>query len=313
MAGGAATESTTATPGGVKSKPKSKPKRRSRSSAAAAEAEAETDDDTATATAPAAPPKGTLLQHAEAHLLSVSPSLAPLVAAHTCPLFTSVGLAEAVDPFTSLASGIISQQVSGAAARSIKAKFISLFEPNLTLESLRFPSPSLVLSLPLATLQTAGVSARKAAYLHSLATAFTAETATITPQFLATASDAEIVRELTKIHGIGQWSAEMFLMFALKRWDVFTVGDLGVQRGMAAWAGRDVNALKKAGGTGSGGKGGKSGKKWKYMAEQEMRELAEPFAPYRTLFCWYMWRCEGTDIDAMGDVTTTTTTATTTK
>ena len=75
--------------------------------------------------APPPPPSSTgdiLLQRAEAHLISVSPALAPLIAANPCPLFAPAGLAEAVDPFASLASGIISQQVSGAAARSIKVR-----------------------------------------------------------------------------------------------------------------------------------------------------------------------------------------------
>jgi len=132
----------------------------------------------------------------------------------------------------------------------------------------------MVLSLSPATLQTAGVSARKAVYLHSLAAAFTSSA--ITPQFLSSATDEEIVAELTKIHGIGQWSAEMFLMFGLKRMDVFSVGDLGIQRGMAAWQGRNVKALKKG--------GGGRGKKWKYMGEKEMMDLAAPFGPYRSTY-----------------------------
>lgn len=67
----------------------------------------------------------------------------------------------------------------------------------------------------------------------------------------------------------------MFACFALKRLDVFSTGDLGVQRGMAALVGRDVEKLKKA------GKGAKGGGKWKYMSEKEMEEMAEKFSPYR--------------------------------
>lgn len=68
------------------------------------------------------------------------------------------------------------------------------------------------------------------------------------------------------------WSAEMFLLFHLRRLDVFSTGDLGIQRGMAVLAGKNVKALK------TGGKG-----KWKYMAEKEMLEMAEKFK-YVTLF-----------------------------
>lgn len=67
----------------------------------------------------------------------------------------------------------------------------------------------------------------------------------------------------------------MFACFALKRIDVFSTGDLGVQRGMARLLGQDVEKLKKA------GKGAKGGGKWKYMTEKEMQEMAEKFKPYR--------------------------------
>jgi len=86
----------------------------------------------------------------------------------------------------------------------------------------------------------------------------------------------------------------MFLMFGLRRMDVFSTGDLGIQRGMAAFTGKNVKSLK------TGGKG-----KWKYMSEAEMLKHSEPFRPYRTLFCWYMWRCEGTMVEAMSSETGT--------
>ena len=88
----------------------------------------------------------------------------------------------------------------------------------------------------------------------------------------------------------------MFACFALRRADVFSLGDLGVQRGMAAFVGRDVARLKKAGGA----KGSKpSSSKWKYMSEAEMTEISDRFRPYRSLFMWYMWRVEETDVSTM--------------
>jgi DNA-3-methyladenine glycosylase II len=86
---------------------------------------------------------------------------------------------------------------------------------------------------------------------------------------LFSASYEEVLEALIKVRGLGKWSVEMFACFGLKRMDVFSTGDLGVQRGMAALAGRDVAKLK--------GKGGK----WKYMTEKEMEETAEKFKPYR--------------------------------
>lgn len=81
----------------------------------------------------------------------------------------------------------------------------------------------------------------------------------------------------------------MFACFGLKRMDVFSTGDLGVQRGMAAFQGRDVSKLKAKG----------SKDKWKYMSEKDMLEMAAPFSPYRSVFMWYMWRVEETDISTL--------------
>ena len=75
--------------------------------------------------------------------------------------------------------------------------------------------------------------------------------------------------------------AEMFLMFALKRPDVLSTGDLGIQRGMALWTGKNIANAK-----------GKTGK-WKYMGEKEMLEEGEKWRPYRSLGSWCMWRVEG--------------------
>ncbi|CAG8036136.1 unnamed protein product [Penicillium nalgiovense] len=106
---------------------------------------------------------------------------------------------------------------------------------------------------------------------------------------LARATDEELFEKLIAVRGLGRWSVEMFAMFALKRIDVFSTGDLGVQRGCAAFVGRDVSKLK-----------GKGGGKFKYMAEKDMLELAAKFAPYRSLFMWYMWRIEDVDVAVLG-------------
>lgn len=87
---------------------------------------------------------------------------------------------------------------------------------------------------------------------------------------LFNATYEEVLEELIKVRGLGKWSVEMFACFGLKRMDVFSTGDLGVQRGMAALAGKNVGKLKAS-------KGGK----WKYMGEKEMEEMAEKFRPYR--------------------------------
>lgn len=224
-----------------------------------------------------------LLDEACAHLLKVDPGLKPVIDKHRCRIFSPEGLAEAIDPFRSLASGIMAQQVSGAAAKSIKNKFIGLFPPESCPTG--FPSPTLVAGTPLPKLREAGLSQRKAEYIQGLAQKF--HDGDLTVSMLMNGSDEEVMEKLVAVRGLGIWSVEMFMCFGLKRMDVFSTGDLGVQRGMAAYKGRDVGKLKAKGG------------KWKYMSEKEMLEIAEPFRPWRSLFMWYMWRVEDVDVEAL--------------
>lgn len=227
---------------------------------------------------------GSLLETACNHLLTVDPTLKPLIEKHHCRVFSPQGLNEEIDPFRSLSSGIMAQQVSGAAAKSIKNKFIALFPPEQCPTG--FPPPALVAQQTLPRLREAGLSQRKAEYIHGLASQFA--TGDLTASFLLDAPDEEVMKKLVAVRGLGAWSVEMFMCFALKRMDVFSTGDLGVQRGMAAYVGRDVKKLKA-----------KGGGKWKYMSEKEMVETAERFRPYRSLFMWYMWRVEEVDTVAL--------------
>ncbi|KAI2640260.1 DNA glycosylase [Xylaria nigripes] len=247
-----------------------------------------------------------ILEEANRHLISVDPRMRPLIEKNHCRIFSPEGLAEKVDPFEALCSGIISQQVSGAAAASIKKRFIELFHedggsPDVDgkdsvngnegkkrglAEGRRFPHPSQVVDMSLDKLRTAGFSQRKAEYVTGLAKKFV--DGELSAQILADAPYEEVVTRLTAVRGLGLWSAEMFACFGLKRVDVFSLGDLGVQRGMAAFVGRDVAKLKTS-------KGGK----FKYMSEAEMKEISDRFRPYRSLFMWYMWRVEQTDVSTM--------------
>ncbi|KFY35742.1 hypothetical protein V494_05641 [Pseudogymnoascus sp. VKM F-4513 (FW-928)] len=226
---------------------------------------------------------GNVLQQALDHLVKVEPKLKVVVEKHHCKVFSAEGMAEVVDPFVNLTSGIIGQQVSGAAAKSIKAKFVALFNAHLPDTSLHtFPTPTAVASTDLATLRTAGLSQRKAEYIQGLAEKFAS--GELTAQMLVEGAYEEVFEKLIAVRGLGKWSVEMFACFGLKRLDVFSTGDLGVQRGMAALAGKDISKLKA-----------KGGGKWKYMSEKDMLEMAEKFAPYRSVFMWYMWRVEDVD------------------
>ncbi|KAF9887898.1 3-methyladenine DNA glycosylase, partial [Aspergillus nanangensis] len=175
---------------------------------------------------------GTLLEQAVAHLIATDPRLEPLIQQHPCQLFSPEGLAEQVDPFEHLVSSIIGQQVSGAAASSIKNKFIALFRKDDeessegVLRSKKFPTPDEVVKIDLATLRTGGLSQRKAEYIHGLSQKFAS--GELSARKLLNASDEELMETLIAVRGLGQWTVEMFACFALKRIDVFSLGDLGV-------------------------------------------------------------------------------------
>ncbi|CAK3867338.1 DNA-3-methyladenine glycosylase [Lecanosticta acicola] len=226
-----------------------------------------------------------LLADACAHLIKVDPNLKSVVDKHHCRIFAPEGLAETIDPFRSLASGIIAQQVSGAAANSIKNKFIALFAAESCPNG--FPLPSIVAKTDITTLRSAGLSQRKAEYIQGLAQKF--DSGELNAKMLMEGSDKEVFDKLLAVRGLGAWSVEMFMCFGLKRMDMFSTGDLGVQRGMAAYVGRDTGKLKAKGG------------KWKYMSEKEMLEISAKFAPYRSLFMWYMWRIEDVDTKVLED------------
>ena len=118
---------------------------------------------------------------------------------------------------------IIYHQVSGQAAASIRIKFTALFEDTHP----AFPSPAQVIQKDLPTLRTAGLSQRKAEYISGLAEKFAS--GELTAQMLVSASDEELIEKLVAVRGLGRWSVEMFACFGLKRMDVFSTGDLGVQ------------------------------------------------------------------------------------
>ena len=242
-----------------------------------------------------------LLAQGLLHLRIVSPALAQWIDNEDFSHILTGHLHNPDDPppnyFRSLARGIISQQVSGAAAASILRKFIALFytstpaAPEPPVEF--FPTPQEVLDRTYDELRPAGLSERKAQYMHSLATEFI-EDKSLTE--LHTLSDEDVIEKLTKVKGIGVWSAEMFLIFTLGRWDVFSVGDLGIQRGMAVWNGRDVNKLRKSSGREVAKK---VAAKWKYMNEEDMMRLSEAFKPWRSLFCLVMWNASNTQVASM--------------
>jgi DNA-3-methyladenine glycosylase II len=159
--------------------------------------------------------------------------------------------------FAALAESILYQQLAGAAAAAIHRRFVALFDGD--------PTPAKVLDLHPRTLRAAGLSGSKVASIRDLA-AKVAD-GTVPLQYIGRRSDEEVIDRLTVVRGIGRWTAEMFLMFQLRRLDVWPVGDYGVRMGYALAYG-----LRKL------------------PTPQRLEREGERFRPYRTVAAWYCWR-----------------------
>lgn len=148
----------------------------------------------------------------------------PLIERHHCRTFSPEGLAEEIDPFESLCSGIISQQVSGAAAKSIKSKFVDLF--NETAEGAdiplgrTFPKPSQIVERTISFLRTAGLSERKAEYIKGLAEKF--HSGDLSAKWLIKASDEEVLEKLVRSPFVSLFSAHILTRCVQNRMPVPT-------------------------------------------------------------------------------------------
>ncbi|OXH37071.1 DNA-3-methyladenine glycosylase II [Cryptococcus neoformans] len=169
------------------------------------------------------------LPSAISHLSALDPRFSLFFEHLPCRPFVNL---EAIDPFRTLVTSIIGQQVSWMAAKAINTRFRALF--GFTHEKEGFPSPQMVLMQDVASLRGAGLSGRKAEYVLSLADHFAS--GQLSTQLLQSGTDEEISEALIAVRGIGQWTIDMFMIFSLRRPDILAVGDLGVQKGLLKWA-----------------------------------------------------------------------------
>ena len=160
-------------------------------------------------------------------------------------------------PFEALARAIVFQQLSGRAAGAIYGRLQEALDGGL--------SPEAVLACPAETLRAAGLSAAKTASIIDLAAK--ALDGTVPLDRLNRLGDDELIDRLVVVRGIGRWTAEMFLLFQLRRLDVWPVDDLAVRKGYARAYGLDPPPSVK-----------------------ELGALGEPFRPYRSVAAWYFWR-----------------------
>jgi DNA-3-methyladenine glycosylase II len=172
-----------------------------------------------------------------------------------------------VDPFSALVRTIVGQQLSTKAAATIHRRLLDLLPDGLA-------TPAALDALNDAQLRQVGLSRQKSGYIRDLS--MKAASGELPLEHLSEMSDEEVIEAITKVKGLGRWSAEMFLMFRLRRPDVLPVDDLGI-----------VNAIHRL------------YKLRKRPDAKRIRKLGEAWRPYRTVACWYLWRSlENTPLDS---------------
>lgn len=184
------------------------------------------------------------------------------------------GIVDRVGPYTiryrepefhTLVSSITYQQLSGKAAGTIFGRLLAAAKTDpLTPES--------ILKLRPARLRTLGLSGQKTEYIRTLARM--TRDGEVRFEGLTELDDDEVIAQLTRVKGVGVWTAQMFLMFALRRHDVLPTGDLGVRSAMMKAYGLEGLPLPK-----------------------EMEALAAGWRPYRSVASWYLWRSLGGDAE----------------
>lgn len=179
-------------------------------------------------------------------------------------------LMERRDPYTErewseferIVVAVAYQSISTASAAAVTERVFEVLDGEVT--------PERVLDADESALREAGLSERKVEYVRNAARAF--RESDFSREALADYSDGEVVERLTEVRGVGEWTAEMFLLFVLEREDVLPLGDLAVRRGIEDLYGD---------GRGSGEDG--------ELTRAEMREVAERWRPYRSLATRYVW------------------------
>jgi DNA-3-methyladenine glycosylase II len=200
-----------------------------------------------------------VMQKAADHLAKHDPVLKPVI--------KRVGLCtirpvKSDDYYWELVDAIISQQLSVKAARAIEERFKALYPGSL-------PTPDQILVTPDEKLRSAGLSGAKVKYVKSLAEHI--RDGKLELELLNKLSNLEVSRELTAVKGIGEWTAHMFLMFAMARLDVLAVGDLGIKQGIQKLY--NLPSLP---------------------TPDEITKLAltNNWYPYESIACWYIWQAK---------------------
>ena len=165
------------------------------------------------------------------------------------------------DPYLVLVESIIYQQLTGRAAHSIYQRFVNYYNDVLL-------TPEKVLSTSSETMKSFGLSNKKIEYIKLLSKNITEKNFNL--QSVYTLDDEEIINQLTKVKGIGRWTADMFLIFCLGRKDVFPIHDLGIKKAMQKWYLKSTVQFPPT--------------------KQKMLEISQVWKPYRSVATWYLWK-----------------------
>lgn len=204
--------------------------------------------------------------HALAHLAAADPVMDAVIAIVGPCRFAP--RAEGTH-FEAVARAIVYQQLSGKAAGTIHGRFQALFPE-------RVPAPDALLALPDEPLRAAGLSRQKIGYLRDLAGRVHAGDVPL--DRIEDLDDAAILAALTRVKGVGRWTAQMFLMFRLGRPDVLPDLDLGIQRAIQLAYGLD-----------------------RLATPPEVLHIGAAWAPWRTIASWYLWRSLENGDGQLGD------------
>jgi len=162
------------------------------------------------------------------------------------------------DPFNALLGSILHQQISMRAAAAVQRKLRDLCGGQ------RF-QPEAILQLSTAKLRSAGLSRQKTTYVRDLAEHFAS--GRLSARRLRQTDDEAVIEAVTQVKGVGRWTAEMLLIFCLRRPDVWPIDDYGLRKAAG-------NFLRLGG----------------LPDAETMRMIGNPWRPFRTVACWYLWR-----------------------
>lgn len=197
------------------------------------------------------------LREAERHLAGIDADWAGLVrTVGPCDLRPVRGR----EPYEALVRSVAYQQLHTRAGDTILGRMLDLYPQR------RFPAPAALLATDAATLRACGYSARKVETMHGIAAA-TLEGIVPSRRQAARMDNERLVERLVALRGVGRWTVEMCLIFTLGRTDVLPVDDFGVRDGYRRL--KQLDALPSA---------------------REITALGMPWAPWRSVASWYLWR-----------------------